>query len=322
MSKKIWVTWEIQRRNRTLSAKFEARLFEFVGLGRGLIRYARSIAATFSMLRAERPEYVFVQNPSIVLSAFMVVMARVFGFVVIVDEHNAGLYPQEGKSRVLSLIAQWIARWANYVIVSNRHLVSVVDGWGGRALVLADPLPVFEGGTLQNTGKSGDTIEVFLVCTWAADEPYQEVLAAMAKVPGVRLHISGKFAGKVDPATVPGNVVLEGFLSDADFLARMRSADAVMVLTKRENCLNCGAYEAVAMNKPMILSDHTALKEYFGTAAIYVDNSVQGIAGVLGSLSSILPGMTEKAATEHERIDAEWQSQFEKVKQTLWGRAG
>lgn len=319
MPKKVWVTWEIQRRNRTLSARFDAELYEFVGLGRGLSRYVRSIAMTFAMLRRERPEYVFVQNPSIVLSAFMVIMARLLGFTVVVDEHNAGLFPQEGNSRVLSFIAKCIGRWAHYVIVSNKYLVGVVDNWGGRALVLADPLPTFESVGTSEKKQDERPLELFLVCTWAADEPYQEVISAAAKSPHVRVHISGRYAGKVDPSTIPANVVLEGFMADADFLARMRNADAVVVLTKRENCLNCGAYEAVALNKPMILSDHKALKEYFGSAAIYVDNSAPSIEKAFAQLPAVLSDMNRSAPLEHARISDEWQSQFNKVKQTLWG---
>jgi hypothetical protein len=48
----------------------------------------------------------------------------------------------------------------------------------------------------------------------------------------------------------------------------MRSVDATIVLSERENCLLCGAYETVASEKPMILSNKEALRNYFDKGAI------------------------------------------------------
>lgn len=321
MSKRVWVTWEVQRRNRTLSAKFNASLFEFVDSGRGAARYARCISSTFKMLLRERPDYVFVQNPSIVLSALLVVLSYLFRYTVIVDEHNAGLFPQEGRSFVLGVIARCVVRWADYAIVSNKYLVDVVSRWGGRALVLADPLPDFQLSKSEKKSGTGELLNLFMVCTWAADEPYREVIAAAARSPKVTIHVSGKHVGKIDGINVPGNVVLEGFMSESDFLARMKDADAVVVLTTRENCLNCGAYEAVSLNKPMILSNHQALREYFGNGALYVDNSIDGIAQAFSRLSETLPEMMNRVTVQHDKISREWQAQFEKVNEIVFGRS-
>ena len=45
-----------------------------------------------------------------------------------------------------------------------------------------------------------------------------------------------------------------------------------------EDCLVCGAYEALAAGKPLVLSRTRALRDYFGTAALLTDNTIDGIA--------------------------------------------
>ena len=50
-----------------------------------------------------------------------------------------------------------------------------------------------------------------------------------------------------------------------------------MVLVKNNHTMLCGAYEAVAMEKPLITSDWPVLRSYFNRGTLYVDNSPEGI---------------------------------------------
>ncbi len=53
-----------------------------------------------------------------------------------------------------------------------------------------------------------------------------------------------------------------------------------------ENCLVCGAYEALAINKPLIVSRTASLSEYFGDAAVLTDNTAEAIrASVLAAFA-------------------------------------
>jgi hypothetical protein len=53
--------------------------------------------------------------------------------------------------------------------------------------------------------------------------------------------------------------------------------DATIDLTTREHCLVCGAYESVAVEKPMILSNTKALKDYFNRGAIYTEHTTESM---------------------------------------------
>lgn len=275
--KRIWITWENQRRNKTLSQELNAELFEIVIKRGRLIRYVVSIFHTMNVVVKKNPDVLFVQNPSLVLTLLSISIKHLFGFRLIVDEHNSGLFPLEGKSRLLNWVARLAARKADFAIVTNTSLANIVENWGGRPLVLPDPLP---SQIIKNTPIALDSgpFKVFFICTWSKDEPFLEVLEAARDLGGdFKISISGNWKGKIEQNVVPQNVHLTGFLSDADYVAALEGASAVLVLTTRDHCLNCGAYEAVAAEKPLILSNKEEIRRYFSRGVVYAENEAISI---------------------------------------------
>lgn len=312
----IWLTWERQRRNHTLSAALGARLNEFVFEG-GMGRYVRSAAATAAVIARERPRVVFTQNPSLVLCLLALLLRRTYGYRLIVDAHNAGLYPMEGKSRVLNALARYVARSADRVIVTNPSLERVVAGWGGRPVVLPDPLPDLPPRRGERGG--GTPFHVVFVCRWAADEPYREVLAAASHLgAGFRISITGKPPASLAPGALPPNVTLTGFLPEGDYVALLQSADAVLVLTTRENCLNCGAYEAVSLERPLVLSDTSALRSYFGRGALFTDNDAESIAAALVAARGSAASLGAAVAVLKGELAARWALLKEKAMRDIF----
>jgi hypothetical protein len=74
------------------------------------------------------------------------------------------------------------------------------------------------------------------------------------------------------------NVVLTGFLPETDFISLLHAVDVVIDLTTRENCLLQGAYEAVAAEKPMVLSGTAALRVHFNKGACFTNNTADDVA--------------------------------------------
>jgi glycosyltransferase involved in cell wall biosynthesis len=276
--KKIWITWEYQRRNKSLSAEIGASLYEIVIGGSRIKRYILSIIETIKVILSEKPTIVFVQNPSIVLALLSLLLKKIFKFKLIVDEHNAGIFPQEGRSRFLNKLAKIIAVNANYAIVTNKQLENILQKWGANPLVLPDPLPNFEHGKIFCRAKT-DFFKVLFICTWSDDEPVLSVLEAAKKInKKIKISITGRHEKYGKIKKVPNNVTLTGFLNDEDFVSELKQSDAVLVLTERENCLNCGAYEAIAAEKPLILSDTLALRKYFDRGVVFTVNDPDSIA--------------------------------------------
>jgi hypothetical protein len=93
--------------------------------------------------------------------------------------------------------------------------------------------------------------------------------------------------------------------------------DATIVLSERENCLLCCAYETVAVEKPMILSKKEALMKYFNKGVIYSENVSDDIAkaiyivlGKIETLSSQIRQLKEHRIAEWEIMKKELQCHF------------
>ncbi|MFO0754190.1 MAG: glycosyltransferase family 4 protein [Thermodesulfovibrionales bacterium] len=293
--RKVWITWETQRRNDSMSRHLNARLYRFDIRRSRLLRYVISLGKTVRVLLRERPGLLFVQNPSLVLALFGVSYGRLFGIPVIVDAHNAGVFPFGGQKRWANRMTRWLFSGAAFTIVSNERLAEYVRQKGGRPVALPDPLPEL-GGCGEKRGLRG-RVNVLFICSWAADEPYREVIrAAELLEKDVVIHITGSSRGREGRAggSLPPNVVLTGYLSEEDFVGMLQSCDVVLDLTTREDCLVCGAYEATAAEKPLIVSDTKALRDFFCKGTLYADNTPEDLAEKI-----------REAAQDRERLAGE-----------------
>jgi len=271
--KRIWVTWENQMRNHTLSRALGAKLFQFdIKLNRS-IRYPIALLKTLLTFIKERPNLIFVQNPSLVLSFFAVNYGRFVKIPIVVDAHNAGIHPFNGTKWWANSLANYLFRFATFTIVTNDTLAEYVSERGGNPFVLEDPIPEFEYQASKRDLKG--KFKFLFICSWASDEPYTEVIkAANLLDKHIYIYITGKTKGRerMLKGILPENVILTGYLSEKDFIQMLFSVDVVIDLTTRKDCLVCGAYEAVAMGKPLITSDTEVLRSYFYKGALYTNN--------------------------------------------------
>lgn len=306
----LWITWEIQRRNRSLSTELSARLVEITSNRHRSIRYLTSIFRTLSNIRQHKPEILFVQNPSIILALTAVIYNKLTKLPVVIDAHNAGVFPSDNDKSLLNRLARFILKNTPLTIVTNNKLAEYVVAVGGRATVLPDPLPEIPDNNARKKLKG--RVNALFICTWADDEPYQNVIeAAKLLDEDIYIYITGNAKGKDKFfAPLPENIILTGYLSEADFNAMLYSCDFILDLTTREDCLVCGAYESLAANRPMILSDTTALKKYFKNSAIYTDNTIQSIAEQISFASIQIPQLAAKTVKVKQEIIDNWQQLF------------
>jgi len=307
MSDRIWVTWETQRRNRTLSALVNAKLIEFDLDLPAWKRYPIAMWKTLSCIASEKPRIIFAQNPSLVLAYLTVFYANILGKKIIIDAHNAGLFPAEGRHLILNWLASKLLRWSTLTIVTNDALKTHVESQGGKAISIPDPIPEIE--EPANKPELMGDFNVLFICSWAEDEPYAEVLRAASKLgDNIYIYITGSSKGKLDiqSTKLPGNVVLTGYVSEDQFNELLFGCNAVMALTTRENCLLCGAYEGVSAGKPLLLTNTDALKSYFCRGALYVENDCDSIAENIKTASTsyanLERGVNELKALRHAEL--------------------
>jgi len=277
--KAYWVTWEIQPRNRSMSQLLGIELFEIIINKPRMIKYPFLIWRTLGLIIKNRPDVLIVQNPSIVLAFVASIFKNIFSYKLIMDAHNAGIYPLEGRNKFLNNIARLICQRVDVTIVTNQQLARQVEAWEGRAFVMPDPLPRY---SISKTPSVDKSCKVFLlICTWAADEPYLEIIKAAESLGDqIQLRITGNYRKKLSQSNIDSlqkNIHLLGYISEEKYLLELSAADFTIDLTTREHCLVCGAYESVAMGVPGIISDTEVNRDVFSKGFIFSGNDVDSI---------------------------------------------
>jgi glycosyltransferase involved in cell wall biosynthesis len=305
----IWITWERQRRTTELASRLGVTLERLLFRGPGGLRHLVLAGHTWARLLEQRPRLLIVQNPSLILALVASLARRWLSLPVVVDRHtNFGLnQPPSLKKRVFTAISDFTLRNADLTIVTNGPLAAIVEDKGGRSFVLPDPVP-----TLEETGAfpfEGDR-NVCFICTYAMDEPYAELLSIVESLPqDVHVYVTGNPAGgEWSPELMEireraPNLTLTGFIDEEDYIALLKGADVIVDLTTFDHCLVCGAYEAIAAGRAMVLSDKQANRELFGDVPVYVN----------GDGPSILQGLRQalEEAPERSRRVREFQPVYE-----------
>jgi hypothetical protein len=101
-------------------------------------------------------------------------------------------------------------------------------------------------------------------------------------------------------------MTLTGFLDEQDYWELLASSDAVMDLTTLADCLVCGAYEAIAVNRPMILSNNAASAATFAGFGEFADNTPDGIAQAVIRLRAQHSRCIENFAAQKAAFDQRW----------------
>ena len=310
--RRVWLTWEHQRRSIELAAHFGCELVEILEHGRN--RYPRSILRTFGALRRHKPHVAFVQNPSMILSALVVIWGAFAGVPVVVDRHSTFMlnrkYPPSIGLFIFKVLNRFTLRFAALTVVTNEFLAQLVRRAGGRAFILPDKLPSIEPG--QQIVGDDNPASFLVVGSFADDEPLAEVIEAVSKlpVPRPRVFVSGKLskAPRVLVEKAAGVLEYTDYLPDADYVELLRKVDGVVVLTTADHTMLCGCYEAVAAERMLVTSDKQVLREYF-SEALFVDNSVESIRSAFSLSRAEIARRADLVRTMKARLGTSWHAQ-------------
>jgi glycosyltransferase involved in cell wall biosynthesis len=258
-------------------------LHEFDFAGPRLRRQLKAIAATLRLLARVRPAVVFASNPSLVLTFLMLACRPLFQFRLASDAHYGGVVSVTG-SRMLQRVLNYANRHADVVIVTNAAHAERIRRVGGTPFICPDPLPRVPAAP-RPPGMNGAAKSVLFICSFDLDEPFTEVFQAARSLAdqGFTLFVSGRYdrAG-LSPEAVPQAVLL-GYVDRATYDAYLRNVDVVLDLTTWEDCLVCGAYEAMAAGKPCVLSRTPALTGLFTHGTVFSSHAPADIASAVRS---------------------------------------
>lgn len=274
----LWITWEHQVRNISMSRLMGCDYVELESKSSRMVRYFMLGWKTIRLLGSGKYEVIFFQNPSIMLGLICALYKKLNPACLFVgDFHNAALEPGQ-----LRFINAFIARTIDITLVSNRNLFAHVETMGGVPFAFPDPIPLPEQ---KNILPPGQASYILFISSWADDEPINNVLDAFIMSGLWENSIELRITGRVKLAKLNKpreyyeryNIKFLGFVSESDYWQELANASLNIDLTTRDDCLVCGAYEAISVSAPILLSNNAASLDYFGKYARFTDNSVADI---------------------------------------------
>ncbi len=311
---RIWVTWERHRRSQELATALGCDLHTLTSnLPYGLRVFALSAKTTLLLSRL-RPRTLFIQNPSLILATLACCLRPLLRYRLVVDRHSNFILRTLKPPRILGWVFDRLSRFTNrhadLTIVTNEVLKDLVSEWHGRGFVLQDKLPTMnQAEPWLSRGLHNFTF----VGTFSADEPVDNVVAAARLLPDDYIvHITGNTAlakpGLLGDA--PPNVVFTGYLPESSYQGLLAASDAVLGLTTRPHTLLCCAYEAVALHRPLVLSDHEDLLAYFHRGVIPTDNSPASLAAAMREAAERRDELVAEAGMLAEDLSRDWKVRF------------
>ena len=301
----VVIAWmPVSQRSRTLAERLR---FDLALVGRRGFRrawtaplaYPWSALRTLVVLVRRRPRAVIVVAPPFVAPLVVLPIAAVLRARWAVDVHTGALVDRRWRWSV-PLLA-WAARRSAAAVVTLPSLAEVLAARDVRTLVLPDPLPRIAGPippVPAPAERPGPT--VVAVTGWGDDEPL-EALVEAARDRLWHLVLTGRPRRALP--TLP-NVRLAGFLEDDAYIELLVGADAVVVLTRRDETLLSGGWEAIALERPLVMSATPAIRSTFGTSVTLVDDTPTGIAAGIERLLAD-PDATSRMAEVRRRFEVE-----------------
>ena len=297
------IAWFEHRRTRTLCFALNLSLSVLETKHRGFVRWGFLASRTLVLLRRRKPRTLIVQNPSIAAAMLSLIFRPVFRYRLIIDAHNEAICPYKHNNALVRAVSRWLIRGVDITVVTNESLAAEVKRIGGTPFVLFDCIPERPPG-LEIVRPS--KIEVLVVSTFSRDEPIDEIIGAARLLPQVQFRFTGQPTADIEAKILPSNARLTGLLSDRDYWSAMGSTSLVLDLTDRQDCLVCGAYEALALSKPLILTDCRVARELFKDGASYTANEADAIAEVILAVALDLASRSLAAHQAAVRLKTEW----------------
>jgi hypothetical protein len=299
------LSWADHRRTEELCAGLGLELVVLKSRSKGLRRYLDLARRTRALLGARKVDVLLVTNPSLILAALCVALRRAHSYRLVVDAHNEAVTPYINRQAWIRWLSRWVIRHSDLTIVTNAQLAALVGAYGGRPFVLPDRIPTPPAACAAP--ELSGPFNAVLIATYAPDEPIREVFEAV-RGSDIQLYVTGN-AGKLDAAVregAPPNVRFTGFLEEQAYWGLLSSVDAVVDLTLMDDCLVCGAYEALSLAKPMVLSNNAASIELFAGAAVYTDNTPADIRRALDALRARHDQIRGAAERRRRELSERW----------------
>jgi glycosyltransferase involved in cell wall biosynthesis len=323
-NKRLFIVWySHSRRAETLSREVNAQLvfldeLSFKKRWFKPLHYLALGWKTWRLLERERPVLVIVQSPPIfapLTVALWCKLRRKKRTTYVIDCHPGTFYDSNWQWALPAL--RWLSRSAITTTLCNEDTQYILKQWDMKCLFLPDGLPTMEhaSGTIGSEGEA----RIAVISTYSLDEPIAEIFEAARQLPQVIFYVTGdpQRASSKLLARKPDNVVLTGFLRGGAYSGLLHNVHGIIVLTNTLNSLTCGAYEALSLVKPTIVSDTPEMRRCFPHGFIFIENTPEAIAESVELLLSKQEMLTAEVMNLRDDFSARRQPKLEEYVRLL-----
>ncbi len=333
----LFISWAKLRRADTIAERLGIPSFTVKYFYRGtpplltLWKYFLQTARTLFLLLRHRPRVVFVTSPPVFAVLPVYLYALLFRARYAIDCHS-GCFLEDHWKR-WAWLQRFLSRRAALNLVHNADNAREIEPWGCKLTVfpslppdlgVAGPAGAAEtAGSAGAAGSAGTAGRIpaaprlrpvaVYICSFKGDEPVETFLAAAREAPGVDFLVTGRAPADME-ARLPANVKLTGFLGEDEYNGLLADTDLIIALTTRPGTLLYGAQEAIALEKPLVLSRTPTLESHFTGGAVFAENTPEGLrAAILDALArkdALAAAMAEFA----RRYRAEGEARVEEVR--------
>ena len=281
--KVVFLVWDREGIRASGISKHIGASLHFLSTSR--VRHPTLFIKTLRILRKEKPGIIICQSPPITCAFIAMVYKSLFAKrpkpAILIDAHTGAISRPWSRN-----ISRMVMKHASANIVINKEQQTyLVQNYQISPIVLEDPIPDFTD-IMESLKKKGGyelvqkaIFNVAVISSFAYDEPLHVVFDAALQLPEVYFYVTGdvKNADKKLLGKTPNNVVLTGFLDYSIYVDLLQKVDVIMDLTTDSTSVVAGAFEAVALEQPLITSNWIPLKRYFNKGTIYIDNTANDI---------------------------------------------
>jgi glycosyltransferase involved in cell wall biosynthesis len=282
MPKIIFIDWRPNnRRAQSIAKDIGATLYLAPNILRkktyAPIRYFYLLFWTITALIKSKPGVIFVSTPPTFCPIIVFAYAKFFNCAYVVDASHTATMAYWRKVPFGFWFNKLVMNQSLATLVHNECIKKLTDKQGIDSIVLETKVPELQ---VTNEKTIADNFTVLAPCSFDADEPIDEIFSAAELMPDINFSVTGSYArlNKEKVNRCPTNLTLTGFLSERDYDLLLNSVDVVLVLTTDDYPVRPrGASEAIAAEKPLIVSLNQATKSHLNKGTILIDNTTEEI---------------------------------------------
>lgn len=283
------------------------------------LRYILDGVRTWRLLAQHRPGAVLVASPP----AFAVLVAwwwcRRHPCRLVVECHTTAFHGW--KWRWSLPLHRLVAKTATAILVHVDEDKAAFRSLRAPVLLVPSHLPDVSAARPQPSPAGP---RVVVAGSLDSNEPVAVVVEAARLMPDVELWLTGD-TSRVPASVVsaaPSNVHFTGWLEYSKFLGELLAADIVAVFSTDRRVMNCAAFEAIGLGRPLVLSDFPGLRQQFGSAAIFTPNEPRAMADALRRALLQREELTAKSVVLRPRLRAQREQVLAQLKEMLEVQVG